>query len=212
MVEYLISYLIDTKQLSHEDLKTFRPGVCNRLDRNTSGLLIAGKSLVGLQEISRLLRENSLEKYYLCIVKGNIKTSQRIEGYLKKDTIKNKVHIWDTKSDDADFISTEYIPIKHSQNYTFLKVRLITGRTHQIRAHLASVNHPIIGDFKYGDRQINKVFKNKYKLNHQLLHSYSITFCSIEGELSYLSNKEIRAEKFPDMFSYIYRDLFDSRT
>lgn len=208
MVEYLISYLLSTKQLSKEQLISFKPGICNRLDRNTGGILIAGKSLLGLQEMARLLKNRSLNKYYLCIVKGKIPARKRIEGYLTKDEENNKVQIYSTQVENTDYICTEYEPITYSeQAYTLLQVKLITGRSHQIRAHLASIGHPLIGDFKYGDQKTNHYFKTKYGLTHQLLHSYRMEVPMIEGELSYLSGKTFEAE-LPEIFSRIINEIF----
>ncbi|MFT4143897.1 MAG: RluA family pseudouridine synthase [Mobilitalea sp.] len=215
MVEYIIAYLLSAKQITVENLKSFKPAICNRLDRNTSGILIAGKSLIGLQEMAKLLKDRTLDKYYLCIVKGKVETKQRIEGYLTKDEMKNQVKIHQKQMEDTEYICTEYEPISFSkkpsidpEDYTLLQVKLITGRSHQIRAHLASIGHPILGDFKYGDKKTNQLFKNKYGLTHQLLHSYRMKLPKLEGELSYLSNKEFQAE-LPEIFSRIKKDLMN---
>jgi len=216
LVEYMISYLLSTKQITMEQLQSFKPGICNRLDRNTSGLLIAGKSLLGLQEMAKILRERSVDKYYLCIVKGNVGRRQRIEGYLSKDTAKNVVTIKPERKENADYICTEYEPLAFSHtrqgeerngDYTLLQVKLITGRSHQIRAHLASIGFPIIGDFKYGEQIANHFFKTKFGLTHQLLHSYRMIFPAIAGDLSYLSGKEFIAP-LPESFQKICKDLF----
>lgn len=217
MVEYIISYLLQTKQLTTKQLASFKPAVCNRLDRNTGGLLIAGKSLSGLQEMSRLLKSRSLDKYYLCIVKGMVSGKKRIEGYLYKDKDKNQVVVYPMQKEDSEYICTEYEPLEYSKpaynsitvadSYTLLQVKLITGRSHQIRAHLASVGHPVIGDFKYGDQKTNHYFKKKYGLTYQLLHSYKMVFPKLEGDYSCLSGKEFVAE--PDkLFHKIRADLF----
>lgn len=217
MVEYIISYLLTHGQLTKEQLQSFKPGICNRLDRNTSGLLIAGKSLAGLQEMSRLLKDRSLNKYYLCVVKGRIEERKRIEGYLSKDETKNHVTIYKKETAGTEYICTEYEPLKYSKqfsmdnkeitDYTLLSVKLVTGRSHQIRAHLASIGHPLIGDFKYGDQKTNQLFKKKYGLTHQLLHSYRMVFPEITGELSYLKGKEFKAD-VPEIFMKIKMDLF----
>lgn len=212
MVEHITSYLLKTNQITLEQLKSFKPGICNRLDRNTSGILIAGKSLLGLQEMAKLLKDRNLDKYYLCIVKGKVNKKERIEGYLSKDEHKNQVKIYKTEVQDTEYICTEYEPMKVSEKipgniYTLLQVKLITGRSHQIRAHLASIGHPLLGDFKYGDQQMNATMKRKYNLSHQLLHSYRMVFPELKGEFSYLSGKEFVADA-SDIFIKIQKDLF----
>jgi len=249
MVEYIIAYLLNSKQITREQLVSFKPSICNRLDRNTGGILIAGKSLLGLQEMARLLKNRSLEKYYLCIVKGKVEEKKLIEGYLTKDEEKNQVKIYPNQVANTEYICTEYEPLVYSKNalkdetlireeayirnlkktteenlsatsmkskadeddvagiYTLLQVKLITGRSHQIRAHLASIGYPIIGDFKYGEQKTNHYFKRKYDLSYQLLHSNRMVFPSISGELSYLSEKEFIAE-VPELFAKIRTDLF----
>lgn len=192
--EYLIDYMLEQNMISKKDLQTFKPSVCNRLDRNTSGLLIFGKTLPALQTIAEELKNRTSHKYYLCIVKGILSDKEKISGYLKKDEKTNKVEISSTKLIDSDYIETEYEPISSNQNYTLLKVLLITGKTHQIRAHLASIHHPIIGDTKYGDKKANEYFKKNYQLKSQLLHSYQLQFGSLKGSLDYLSNKTFYAE------------------
>lgn len=192
-VEHVISYLISTGQLTKEELTTFRPSVCNRLDRNTSGILAAGKSLIGLQELSRMFKDRSLAKYYLTIVTGKVEKSSVIKGYLSKDEKTNKVTISDTPREDATIIETRYRPIKVGAHCTLLEVHLITGKTHQIRAHLSSIGHPIYGDFKYGDGRLNAKLKENYGLKNQLLHSYRVVFPKLTGDLASVSEKEIQA-------------------
>jgi 23S rRNA pseudouridine955/2504/2580 synthase len=178
MVEYIICYLLDSKAITVEDLKTFRPGVCNRLDRNTSGIIAAGKTIKGLQKMTAAFKDRSLAKYYLCIVDGRISKRERIEGYLYKDEKSNKVTIYKDNEinipEEALFIATEYMPVCHNDRASLVKVHLITGRSHQIRAHLSSIHHPIIGDYKYGDNKVNTIYKNKYKIQSQMLHAYEL--------------------------------------
>lgn len=172
--EYVISYLLENNKITEQELKTFRPSVCNRLDRNTSGIVIAGKTLVGLQEMSKLLQERSLDKYYRCIVNGKITKEQLIEGWLYKNEKTNKVTILNQEKEGASYIKTQYTPIAYQNDITVLEVKLLTGRSHQIRAHLASIGHSIIGDYKYGNRTVNEGYKKKYKIEAQLLHSYRL--------------------------------------
>ena len=207
-VEYVIGYLLSTGSLKEDDLKTFRPSVCNRLDRNTSGLLAAGKSLTGLQGLSQLFKERDLKKYYLCLVKGRVTKAEHIEGYLHKDEKTNRVHILDYEVSGSSRIETEYKPLKSNGNMSLLEVHLITGKTHQIRSHLSSVGHPILGDYKYGDQKLNDGFKKKYHISSQLLHAYRLEFPQIEGALSYLSGKVFYAD-VPEIFQKICTEIGD---
>ena len=159
VVENVTAYLLESGQLTKENLQTFRPSICNRLDRNTSGLIVAGKSLAGLQQMGELFKERTLKKYYLCIVKGRI---------------------------------TE-------QEMTLLKVHLITGRTHQIRAHLAGTGHPLLGDYKYGSKKWNDRYKKEWKIKDQVLHAYQLTMPGMKKELENLSEKTFYA-KVPETF------------
>lgn len=174
--EYLISYLLASGQLTKEELTTFRPSVCNRLDRNTSGLLTAGKSMKGLQELSAMLKDRTVKKYYRCLVSGRIEKEAWITGWLYKDEKTNQVQIRGTATKDAKYIETAYKPLVVKQDVTLLEVHLITGRSHQIRAHLASVGHPIVGDRKYGDSKINNVYQKRFGIRSQLLHAYRMEF------------------------------------
>ena len=172
--DYLIDYCIKNGIISREELAAFRPSVANRLDRNTSGIVLAGISIRGLQTLSTMLRERTLGKYYLCIVKGMVDKRALIKGYLYKDNKTNKVTISKVETKDSLPIETEYIPVCSNGNVTLLKIHLLTGRSHQIRAHLASIGHPLIGDYKYGSKQINDTFNRQFKVKDQMLHSYEL--------------------------------------
>lgn len=189
MVEYLLSYLTETGFVKAGERRGFQPGICNRLDRNTSGLLIAGKTLPGLQRMSELIQSREAKKFYRCIVKGVVDKEQTIEGHLVKDEKRNTVTVTKTvREDSADRqmkICTRYIPIATNGFSTLLEVELITGRTHQIRAHLASEGHPLAGDTKYGNTEYNRYFKKKYGLASQLLHSYRL---EIPGDIALPKN------------------------
>lgn len=173
--EYIIGYLLHEGKIDEAQLRTFKPSVCNRLDRNTSGLVLAGKSMQGSRELSQMIKDRTLEKYYITVAKGKIEHDSSVCGLLIKDEASNKVSVRPLDTDtvvesDERFIRTDYRVLGHGEDYTVLEVHLITGRPHQIRAHLAMLNHPVLGDYKYGDRRINE----KYKLKDQLLHAYRI--------------------------------------
>ena len=197
--EYMIAYLLKKGDLKLAELATFRPSVCNRLDRNTSGLVTAGKSLAGLQQLSEILRDRTVKKYYLTIVDGVIKDRQKIEGYLLKNEMTNQVKILKEAKGEAKPIATEYIPLADNGQQTILKVHLITGRTHQIRAHLASTGHPLLGDYKYGSKKWNDRYKKEWKIEDQVLHAYQLTMPGMKKELENLSGKTFYA-KVPEVF------------
>ena len=204
MNEQMISYLCHTGQITAEELQTFKPAVCNRLDRNTSGLLMAGKSLAGLQVLADMLKTRSMHKYYTTLVAGQITQPCRIEGYLQKDENTNKVTIFKEEVPDAKRIITEYRPIKQLKNATVLEVLLVTGRSHQIRAHLASIGHPIVGDAKYGNKSVNCYYEEAYRVKNQMLHAQRVVFPELSGTFSYLSGKEFKAP-FPKDFQRVMK-------
>ncbi|MCR5215795.1 MAG: RluA family pseudouridine synthase [Lachnospiraceae bacterium] len=173
MNELLISYCIQKGSMTKEDLLTFTPSVCNRLDRNTSGILTFGKTRKGAQYLSAALKERSAHKYYVCVVEGVVTSRGRMEAALKKNTKTNKVSIRSIASKkevkpEEEYILTEYMPFSNNGKYTLLKIQLHTGKTHQIRAHLAFLGHGIVGDVKYGSRPVGA-------LHHQLLHCMELS-------------------------------------
>lgn len=179
--EYIIGYLLKEQELTEQDLLTFRPSVCNRLDRNTSGLLVAGKSLRGLQDMAKQLNSRLVEKYYRCFVKGKAQGAQALEGWLSKDGESNQVTLSRQESPGSKYIKITYVPVAHYRLgeqgvATLLEVQLITGRSHQIRVQLAAAGHPVIGDQKYGDRAANEWFARKLHVRSQLLHAYRMKF------------------------------------
>lgn len=205
LVEYVIGYLLERGEITEESLKTFKPAVCNRLDRNTSGIVAAGKSLAGLQELSKLFHDRTVHKDYLCLADGVIKNEKYVKGYLHKDEKCNKVVVYDSEKKDAVPIETYYQPWGDNGNMTLLCVRLITGRTHQIRAHLAGIGHPLAGDGKYGREAFNKSFREKYSLRHQLLHAYRLEFPEMSGKLKKLSGRSFTAS-LPDYFLHMIQE------
>ncbi len=221
--ELIIDYLLETKSLTKEQLLTFKPSVCNRLDRNTTGLITFGKSLAGIQALSKGFKDRDFDKYYLTIVWGHLNDKKTIEGYLIKDTIKNKVTITKDISniskkdlDNASFIMTEYEPIKHgiidikgkNKAITLLKIKLITGKTHQIRAHLSSIGHGVLGDDKYGNIEANMYLKKTFGIKYQLLHSYQLDFGKLI-ETEYESINNLTDKCFVAVYDNIYDRLFN---
>lgn len=210
--EWLIGYLLETGAITSEELQTFHPSVCNRLDRNTSGIVLCGKSLAGSQALSRIIKERSLQKFYHTICVGMLTEKQHLKGYLHKNHKNNKVTVCNslpesTANKDYSPIETAYCPLVSEQNYTLLEVELITGKTHQIRSHLAYTGHPIIGDTKYGNSKNNQRFREQFSLQNQLLHAYRVVFPTEEGVLAPLSAKEITAP-YPKQFERLVAHLF----
>ena len=201
VVDYLITYLLDSHAISKEELKLFSPSVCNRLDRNTSGIVAAGKSLTGLQTLSQWFRDRSVGKYYRCLVKGNLSEKQRICGYLRKNHQTNQVSVTDDPTEGSAKIETEYEPIARGKETTLLEVHLITGKTHQIRAHLSQIGHPILGDPKYGDLKLNKTLH----LQKQLLHAYRLELPKTTGALSEIAGKTVIAP-LPEHFKKVCQE------
>ena len=203
--EYLLGYLEKSGQWKQEESKAFRPSVCNRLDRNTSGLVICGKSMAGLQQMAALLKDRSLHKYYLCLVKGVMTEGQHLEGYLLKDENSNQVKIFQKETEGAAHIITEYEPLYTEGETTLLKVTLVTGKSHQIRAHLSSIGHPIIGDPKYGERKVNAFFRETHGIKNQMLHAWKLTFPELAEPLDNLSEKSFEAEPEGLMKQYLMK-------
>lgn len=205
MNEIFVEYLKESSQITTDELRTFTPAVCNRLDRNTSGLIIGGKTLYGLQIFSEMLKNRSVQKYYYCIVSGVMEGSYKIQGYLTKDRQTNQVKISKTATKDSSYIETAYEVISTNKTCSLVKVHLITGKPHQIRAHLASMGYPIIGDGKYGKASFNKVYFERYGLKYQLLHSYLLVMPKMEGELAQMSSKTYTAP-LPKLFQRIIKE------
>ncbi len=206
--EWLIGYLLAQKKISATSLRTYKPSVCNRLDRNTSGLVICACSLAGSQELGRMIANREIRKFYRLFVKGHIEKEEVIEGYLEKDSSTNRVnikaridsvsHCSELKDNMLSYVKTRYYPLKRLKTITYLEVELITGKTHQIRAHMASVNHPLLGDYKYGDFAFNDIYKKKDKIYSQLLHAYRLEFP--QNDLLFPSGPVIFTAREPHVF------------
>ena len=198
MNEYALGYLQKTGAITEESLKVFKPSVCNRLDRNTSGILIVAKTYQAAREFGEALQKRTVRKFYRCIVKGEVKKAESIDGYLWKDEKTNKVQIFKDKKDGASEIHTAYRPVKSANGLTLLEVHLITGRTHQIRAHLSSIGHSILGDPKYGDKKLSE----KWKVKYQLLHACRLELDGFKGDFAKYNGKIMTAE-VPNTFTKI---------
>ena len=190
MNEYALGYLQSCGAITEESLKVYKPSVCNRLDRNTSGILIVAKTYQAAREFGEALQKRTVRKFYRCIVKGEVKKAETIDGYLWKDEKTNKVQIFKEKREGASEIHTAYGPVKHQNGLTLLEVHLITGRTHQIRAHLSYIGHPILGDPKYGDKKLSE----KWKVKYQLLHSCRLELDGFTGDFAKYNGKVISAD------------------
>lgn len=202
MNEYALGYLQQTGAITEKSFKVFKPSVCNRLDRNTSGILIVAKTYQAAREFGEALQKRTVHKFYRCIVKGEVKKSKSIDGYLWKDEKTNKVQIFNEKREGASEIHTAYKPIKCENGLTLLEVHLITGRTHQIRAHLSSIGHSILGDPKYGDKKLS----DKYKVKYQLLHACRLELDGFTGDFAKYNRKIIMADT-PKIFDKILKEV-----
>ena len=191
-----LRYLYEKGEYDPDDRSSFTPALCNRIDRNTGGIVIAAKTAEALRVVNQKIRDREIEKYYLCAVKGKPKKAHAIlKDYLIKDENTNTVRVLKEPEDGAKEIVTEYTVLDSKDGISLCEILLRTGRTHQIRAHMASIGHPLLGDEKYGDKALNR----KYRLNKQQLYSYKLKFrfTTNAGTLAYLDGKEFEVKNIP---------------
>ena len=196
-------YLYEKGSYNPNDSISFTPALVNRIDRNTTGIVIAAKNADALRILNQKMKDRELHKYYLCIIHGILnKKNGVLQGYLTKNEDKNLVKVHKNKQDGAKEISTKYKVLSERKKYSLVEVELLTGRTHQIRSHFASIGHPLLGDGKYGTNAMNK--KSGYK--KQCLCSYKLEFdfSTDAGILNYLNHKTFRINT--DQIEYDFKN------
>jgi len=193
LISHIKAYLYQKGEYNPEDEQSFSPALCNRIDRNTGGIVIAAKNAAALRVINEKIKSREIKKYYLCMVQGHIKPEAgTLTAYLQKNETQNRVYISDTPKDGYKKCVTKYKTVGATADASYLEIDLITGRTHQIRAQMAHIGHPLAGDGKYGTNEFNK----KIGLKYQALYSYKTEFAfTDENGLSYLNGKSFEVDK-----------------
>lgn len=200
LINRIKKYLIENGEYNPNEENSFAPALCNRLDRNTSGLVVCAKNSKSLRSVNQMIKENRVHKKYLCIVISKPpKSCDTLVAYHRKDNKSNLVTIIDTPKADFKQIITKYRYLKSIGNLHLIEIELVTGRTHQIRGHMAHIGSSLLGDNKYGNTSINKRYKEKY----QCLCAYSIEFCPTDNDyLNYLNGKTFTTKDIPFIKKY----------
>ena len=211
LTNQVAAYLSGTEARLPGVADIFSPAPANRLDRNTTGLILFGKNLPAARDLAVMLsgsEEGSpyVEKAYMTVVKGTLKRPLTLKSRMKRDSETNTTKVLPETSGEGRVMATEALPISAGEGYTLVEARLLTGRTHQIRVQLAAAGYPVVGDRKYGDGAANRIMSQKYKLTTQLLHAYRLTVFEGYRSLEYLKGKTFRAEP-PVRFKEIAEDL-----
>ena len=196
-------YLYEKGEFNPEAENGFAPALANRIDRGTGGIVIAAKNAESLRILCDKIKEREIDKQYLAVIHGTpSKKEATLEGFLEKNESKNKVYLKATREGDALSIKTRYRVLKTKNNLSLIEVDLLTGRTHQIRAHMASIGHPLLGDGKYGKLAADK----KLGFTRQALYSYKLTFNfkTDGGVLEYLNGKTFTVKRV-----WFAEELFD---
>ena len=199
LIDHIQSYLYQKREWRPREENSFTPALCNRIDRNTGGIVIAAKTAEALRVMNQKIKDRELDKRYLAIVEGTPKPREgSLKGYLFKDAKKNRVFVTNTPQAGAKSCQTNYKVLATNQGLSLVECELITGRTHQIRAQFAHAGHPLLGDGKYG--KLDKRFDR----NYQALYSYKLTFCftTDAGSLEYLNGKSWQVDKVDFVSEY----------
>jgi 23S rRNA pseudouridine955/2504/2580 synthase len=206
LTDAVMAYLYDKEEYRPHEERTFAPAPCNRLDRNTEGLVVFAKNFETLRAVNEMIRNGDIQKFYVTFVKGKIEDGT-YKAFIVKNPNTNRVNIYKDKVFNSKEIITKITTVDSIGQFSQIEIDLITGRSHQIRAHLAWLGNPIVGDPKYGDKKSNTYFINKYGLQSQLLVAYKLVFRNCPEKLSYLEGKTITMP-LPGMFKKIKNDMF----
>ena len=199
LIDHIQAYLYQKREWSPRGENAFAPALCNRIDRNTGGIVIAAKNAETLRILNQKIKDREMDKRYLAIVEGTPKPQKgSLKGFLFKDEKKNRVFVTDTPKPAAKTCQTNYVVLKSKNGLSLVECELITGRTHQIRAQFAHAGHPLLGDGKYG-----KLPKNADR-NYQALYSYKLTFkfTTDAGILEYLNDKTFQVDNVDFVAEY----------